>query len=200
MKLFQGTGVKKANTSRRVAGALLVATSLALALAGATGANAAKSALARTTRVSPPVTGVGSAVCKMAWVTAQNNLAAPQGAAIANAGTLTMVKPCQGTVIGTFSAEVFTPGAADSLQISVTATCLGPYGQPNPCITGEIDVANPGSIYFQRQTQPDAEANSFTVVWPNLKRGLWKFVVRLTGSGPSAHLGYRTFTVEAFAP
>ena len=200
MKLFQGTGVKKANTSRRVASALLVATSLALALAGATGANAAKSALARTTRVSPPVSGVGSAVCKMAWVTATNNLAAPPSSGIANAGALAMVKPCQGTVIGTFSAEVNTPSATDSLEIRMKATCVGAGGQPNPCLTGETHFANPDIVFFQKQTQPEAEANSFTVVWPNLKRGTWQFVVQLTGTGPNAYVGYRTFTIEAFAP
>ena len=106
------------------------------------------------------------------------------------------MKPCQGTVIGTFSAEVNTPDAADSLEIQMKATCLGSGGQPNPCITGEIDFADPGLIFFQQQTQPETEANSFTVVWPNLKRGTWLFVVQLYGTGPSAYVGYRTFTIE----
>jgi hypothetical protein len=77
------------------------------------------------------------------------------------------------------------------------ATCTGKGGFTSPCTVGQQVIALPGDSFFQNNSGFGGETNAMDMVWPGLKRGVWKFEV-LPGGDPSSFVEFRTFTVTAF--
>ncbi len=147
----------------------------------------------------PRVTGqVAGGGCRAGFDTQTATLVPPDDSTTDNvaASTVRLHKTCQGPVVGTFSAEVATPGAGDFVHLDMRATCTGTGRQTNPCTVGEQVSASPGHSFFQNG-QASTHVGAVTMVWTGLKRGNWKFEV-LPGGNGVANLQFRTFTVEAF--
>ena len=114
-----------------------------------------------------------------------------------NAAAVQLIKRCAGPVVGTFSSEVTTFGASDFIDLEMFAVCMGTAGLPNPCDVGSTTAATPGSAFF-RHTIGAPQTQSMQMVWPNLLAGRYAFFAVSTGNN-HAQLGFRTFSVEAFA-
>lgn len=113
-----------------------------------------------------------------------------------------MKKPCEGTVLGLFTAEILTADGGEVLLV-MDATCTAAGGFANACTPGERVFADPGAtefVYLQRNIL-GTQTHAMNMVWPNLKRGVWRFRVRLSGGDDGAtpaKVGYRSFIVQAF--
>jgi hypothetical protein len=113
------------------------------------------------------------------------------------AATVTITKPCPGAVVGRFTSETATTPGTGFLDIDMRATCIGKGGFTNPCAVGQQVFALPGNTIFQFNSGFFGMANAVDLVWPGLKRGVWRFEVLPGGDGFSI-LGNRMFTVMAF--
>jgi hypothetical protein len=146
------------------------------------------------------ITGQGTnGGCRMGYDTQTSFLVPPDDSTADNvaAATVNIRKTCQGAVVGSFVTEVSTAVAGDFVHIDMRATCTGTGGMTNPCTVGQVVFASPGHT-FMKNAQSSVQTHSVQMVWPALKRGLWRFEV-LPGGNNSGNLQFRSFVVEAFA-
>jgi hypothetical protein len=115
----------------------------------------------------------------------------------APAASTQLPKPCDGVVVGTFSANVFTPVQGSFISVDMRATCVGTGGYPRACTVGDAVLANPGHTVLQEYLL-DAQSVSITLIWPRLRKGIWKFEV-LPGGNRSAAVYHRNFTATALS-
>jgi hypothetical protein len=179
---------------------LLVVTAIGLTV-GAAIAVAATSGQAVHSRAgglgpaAPRISGVANGACQFGYDTHTDILTPPDDSTANNppAGLVTLVKPCKGPVIGSFTSEVGTPDADDFIHIDMRATCVAA-----PCTVGASFFGNPGHTFFQNNVQPGVETNAMDMVWGGLGPGTWRFEV-LPGGDGTAFLFFRTFTVVAYS-
>jgi hypothetical protein len=114
--------------------------------------------------------------------------------------SVTMTKTCPGIVIGQFTAETDGSGTAtnDFVRVSLRATCTGAGGQTNPCAVGQVVFAQPAPMRLDDNLQAEIETRGMDAVFPNLRRGIWRFDAVAGGDGTNAQVISRTLHVEAF--
>ena len=137
-------------------------------------------------------------LCRMGYDTQSSTLIPPDDSTANNvaAGTVTFKKTCAGAVTATFSSEVSVPTAGDFIHLDMAATCTGTGGLSNPCTVGQQIFASPGHSFFQNGASSFG-ANSATMVWTGLPKGVWRFDA-LPGGNNSANLQFRSFTVQSY--
>lgn len=114
------------------------------------------------------------------------------------ASAITFVKPCRGTVRGTFTTLTKTRGQGAVVQAGMFAECVGAGGLARHCKVGTTRWALPGINDLQLNQEPQVETHSMVQIWPALAPGKWRFVVQAHGVGTKPRIGVRTFTVDAF--
>jgi hypothetical protein len=114
--------------------------------------------------------------------------------------SVTMTKPCQGIVVGQFTAETDGSGTAtnDILRVSLRATCTATGGLGTPCTVGQVVFAQPAPMRLDDNLQAEIETRGMNAVFPNLRRGVWRFDAVAGGDGTNAQVISRSFHVEAF--
>ncbi len=136
--------------------------------------------------------------CRTGYDTQTSTLVPPDDSTPDNvaAATVNLRKPCPGAVVGSFVGEMATNVAGDFIHLDMRATCTGTGGFAMPCTVGQQVFASPGHTFVQTQ-QTTVQTRAMTMVWPGLRRGLWRFEV-LPGGNNSANVQFRTFVVEAY--
>jgi hypothetical protein len=155
----------------------------------------------RDTGAQAAVTGQSTGGdCRIGFDTQTNVLTPPDDSTSDNvpAGTVNLTKQCQGAVVAVFSSEVNASAAGEFIHLDMRATCTGTGGFTNPCTVGQIVFGQPGHTFFQNAAVSGIQVHSMTMVFPGLRRGLWRFEV-LPGGNGTAFVDFRTFTVQAFA-
>jgi hypothetical protein len=137
--------------------------------------------------------GWKNSVCLLAYDTHTEYVDLP-GAATTVAAVRAR-KPCPGATIGSFTADTYVGvGGALSIQ-SMKATCVATGGFSNPCAVGQTAFARLGGNAL-RWGSGDWETHGVDLLWPNLRRGVWRFEVLVFGRDAAVDsLSTRTFTV-----
>jgi hypothetical protein len=114
--------------------------------------------------------------------------------------SVSITKTCQGVVVGQFTSETDGSGASanDFLRLSMRATCTATGGLTNPCTVGQVVFAQPDNARLSNNLQAEIETRGMDAVFPNLRRGVWRFDAIVAGDGAIAQMISRTFHVEAF--
>jgi hypothetical protein len=172
--------------------AIPVLLAFSLYLEGATAATGATKRLFRGSFVGSP------SLCAIAFDSSDITVIPPDNTTDDNprAASVTFPKPCTGTVIGTFFSVTQTPVEGSFISIDMRATCIAGGGFPRHCSVGEQVLANQAHTIFESHVNADLKANSITMIWPQLREGVWEFAV-LPGGDGTATLSSRTFTATA---
>jgi hypothetical protein len=114
--------------------------------------------------------------------------------------SVSITKTCPGIVVGQFTTETDGSGtsATDFLRVSLRATCTSTGGLSNPCTVGEVVFAQPDNMRLDNDVQGEIETRGANAVFPNIRRGVWRFDAIVAGDGTIAQVIQRTFHVEAF--
>jgi hypothetical protein len=187
-------------TSSRIAISATVALALSTGLACAQGQH--PRATASSQAAAPLASGFANgAPCKTAVDTQTGVFTPPDDSTLDNgaANTVAFIKTCNGIVVATFSAEVNTPNAGNTIHLDIRATCVATAGQVDPCTVGQTVTASPGHT-FLRNTSGATQVHSMTMFFPALKRGQWRFRAQLgaPAGNTTANVEFRTFLVQAY--
>lgn len=147
---------------------------------------------------APTITGTGSGGgCSMGFDTETGPVTPPDDSTGDNtpAAVVILAKPCSGPVVGQFASEA-TIASGGFIHLDMRATCIGSGGFTNHCSVGQQVSGRPGHTFFDSNAGT-TETHAMNMVWV-LRPGQWRFEV-LPGAGGASSLGFRTFTVEAFA-
>jgi hypothetical protein len=108
-----------------------------------------------------------------------------------------MPKTCAGPAVATFSAWVVAP-AGTKILVRMVARCVGSGGQTNnPCTVGQEVAADPGTTILASNVEEPGQVQTVTGLWTFLKRGLWRFELRIGGLG-TVKIMNRTLFVQAY--
>ena len=108
-----------------------------------------------------------------------------------------MPKTCAGPAVATFSAWVVAP-AGTKILVRMVARCVGSGGQTNnPCTVGQEVAADPGTTILVSNVEEPGQVQTVTGLWTFLKRGLWRFELRIGGPG-TVKIMNRTLFVQAY--
>lgn len=121
----------------------------------------------------------------------------------APAASVELKKPCKGSVLVRFSSGVRAPAAEDSVDVVLLAECIGTGGYLDHCVTGEVRSGTPNGQGRRLASGPvdgtSASIHSTQWLYPELKPGVWKFVVRpARNGGDDVTLHGRSLSVAAF--
>jgi hypothetical protein len=141
--------------------------------------------------------------CKVGFDTQTGSVVPPDDSTSDNpaAASVTMKKQCAGAVVAEFSSEVAaTTSAPGSMHLDLRATCVGTGGTTDPCTVGQTLFAQPGHTFLADGVllAEASRTHGMQMVFPALKRGLWRFEALPGSSGGSALLGFRTLVVTAY--
>ncbi|MBW3593312.1 MAG: hypothetical protein KY396_06435 [Actinobacteria bacterium] len=138
-------------------------------------------------------TGSKNSICLLAFDTRTEYLDLP--GAVTTVAAVKARKPCPGAAIGSFTAGTYV-GAGGAISVhSMKATCVATGRFSNPCTVGESVNAILGGNTL-RWDPGDWETHNLQLVWPHLKRGVWRFEVLLFGrEAATDSVTTRTFTV-----
>ena len=150
--------------------------------------------------VGAAVAGSARGACAMGYDTQTSTLVPPDDSTSDNvaAGTILSKKGCVGPVVGTLSAVVSTSTAGDFIHLDMRATCTskGGFTGATSCVVGEQVIASPGHAFF-RNDQGSVAVHSATMVWPELRKGVWRYEA-LPGGNNRANLQFRSFAITAW--
>ena len=176
-------------------GLVVAGASVATAVGGSSGDDRGSGSSDAQADIAAQATGGG---CRMGYDTETSIVTPPDDSTSDNAAaaTVTINKPCPGSVIGEFTSETGI-SSGGFIHLDMRATCVGTGGFSNPCTVGSQAFASPGHTFFS--TNPGGiETHAMNMVWSGLPRGQWRFEV-LPGGNGTAYLDFRTFVVEAFS-
>jgi len=141
-------------------------------------------------------------ICKSGFDIQTHRLTPEDESAVDNspAASVEMTKPCKGPVLVRFSSGVLAPGEQAFLYVVLIAECIGSGGFATHCTPGERHFGTPGGAGYELAAGPvpGTPVRATQWIYPELKRGQWKFAVHPARRGGDASLHGRGLSVAAF--